>query len=157
SAAINGVSGRISVSPSTAASFAIVGPYTADEGVPFAFTITALDKFGNTAVGYTGTVHFTSTDGTATLPVDSSLTNGTGSFTATMNTAGAQSISAVDTTSLTVAGNSNTITLAALAPVPTLTGVTPRSLAIGAGDTTITVSGTRFQSNSVVSWGNTAL
>ena len=30
--------------------------------------MTAQDPYGNTASGYTGTVHFTSSDGAATLP-----------------------------------------------------------------------------------------
>ena len=38
--------------------------------------MTALDQFNNTATGYSGTVHFTSSDGQAVLPSDSTLTNG---------------------------------------------------------------------------------
>ena len=33
-------------------------------------TATARDRYGNVATGYTGTAHFTSTDKTATLPLD---------------------------------------------------------------------------------------
>ena len=35
-----------------------------------ALTVVAKDALGNTASGYTGTVHFTSTDSQATLPAD---------------------------------------------------------------------------------------
>ena len=38
-------------------------PASATAGVAFNFTVTALDALGNTATGYSGTVHFTSTDG----------------------------------------------------------------------------------------------
>jgi hypothetical protein len=60
--------------------------------------VTAFDKYGNVATGYTGTVHFTSTDGQAVLPADSKLTNGTGTFSATLKTAGSQTITATDST-----------------------------------------------------------
>ena len=33
-------------------------------------TVTALDAYGNMATGYTGTVHFTSSDGQAVLPAN---------------------------------------------------------------------------------------
>ena len=39
-------------------------------------TVTALDAFGNIATGYTGTVHFTSTDGAAALPGNYTFTGG---------------------------------------------------------------------------------
>jgi streptogramin lyase len=39
-------------------------------GTPFDVTVTAQDAYGNTATGYTGRVHFSSTDPQATLPVD---------------------------------------------------------------------------------------
>ncbi|MCH3002886.1 hypothetical protein K3W91_15400, partial [Listeria monocytogenes] len=45
-------------------------------GTPGTVTVTALDAFGNIASGYSGTVHFTSTDGHAVLPANMTLTNG---------------------------------------------------------------------------------
>jgi hypothetical protein len=36
-------------------------------GVAFNLTVTARDSFGNVATGYTGTVHFASTDAAATV------------------------------------------------------------------------------------------
>ena len=47
-------------------------------------TVTAQDAYGNTATGYTGTVHFTSSDGQAVLPADYTFAagdNGTHTFT----------------------------------------------------------------------------
>ena len=38
------------------------------------FTVTAQDAYGNRATGYTGTVHFTSSDAQASLPVDYTFT-----------------------------------------------------------------------------------
>ncbi|MBV9497010.1 MAG: IPT/TIG domain-containing protein, partial [Acidobacteria bacterium] len=80
----------------SATHFSVVAPATATAGSPFSTTVTALDAFENVATGYAGTVHFTSSDGTATLPADSALTNGVGTFNATLRTVGAQSIAAAD-------------------------------------------------------------
>ena len=52
-----------------ATSFTVGGfPSSATAGVPGDFTVTATTASGTTASGYTGTVHFTSTDGQAVLP-----------------------------------------------------------------------------------------
>ena len=64
--------------------------------------MTALDQLGTRQTGYTGTVHFTSTDSAATLPADYTFTGGdagthTFTLTITLNTAGAQTITATDT------------------------------------------------------------
>src|SRR5439155_11306956 len=47
-------------------------PLTVVAGKPFTFTVTAYDTFHNVDAGYTGTVHFTTTDGNgpAGLPID---------------------------------------------------------------------------------------
>src|SRR5262245_29099661 len=76
---------------------------------------TAQDQSNNTATGYTGTVHFSSTDGNATLPANSTLSNGTGSFSATLRTAGFQTLTATDTLSGSVTGTSNAIQVSAAA------------------------------------------
>ena len=78
---INGTSNTILVTAAAATHFSVDAPTTATAGTAFNFTVTALDPFGNTATGYTGTVHFTSTDGNAMLPNGNSpLFNGVGSF-----------------------------------------------------------------------------
>jgi hypothetical protein len=78
-------------------------------GTPFNFTVTAIDPFSNTAATYAGTVHFSSTDASATLPPDSKLTNGTGSFSATLKTSGSQTIKAADTVTASLTGTSSAI------------------------------------------------
>jgi hypothetical protein len=45
------------------------------------------------------------------LPADSTLSNGVGTFSATLKTAGAQSITAKDTVNASITGTSNTITV----------------------------------------------
>src|SRR5206468_3536171 len=80
---ITGTSNSIAVSAASATHYAVSAPASATAGSAFSFTVTALDQFGNTAAGYGGTVHFTSSDGQAVLPGNSTLTNGTGTFSAT--------------------------------------------------------------------------
>ena len=62
----------VTVTPSTVKSFrvSIAAPDPYPEGSTQSVTVTALDAYGNVATGFTGAVHFTSTDGTATLPAD---------------------------------------------------------------------------------------
>jgi uncharacterized repeat protein (TIGR01451 family) len=91
--------------------FVVSAPASVTAGQPFTFTVTALDQFNNTAAGYVGTVHFTSSDAGVILPADSTLTNGTGTFSATLNTAGPQTITATDTAVSSITGTSNTITV----------------------------------------------
>src|SRR5205807_1258307 len=81
---ITGTSNSIAVGAAAASHFAVTAPASATAGSAFNFTVTALDAFNNTATGYAGTVHFTSSDGAATLPGNTTLTNGTGTFSATL-------------------------------------------------------------------------
>src|SRR5438094_7019034 len=50
--------------------FSISAPANAVPTTPFNVTVTALDASNNTATGYNGTAHFTSSDSQATLPGD---------------------------------------------------------------------------------------
>jgi photosystem II stability/assembly factor-like uncharacterized protein len=85
----------------------VTAPATATAGQPFVFTVTANDHFGNVATGYTGTVHFTSSDGAAVLPANATLTNGVGTFQATFGTTGSQTITATDTVTAGITGTSS--------------------------------------------------
>ncbi|HEY7423861.1 MAG TPA: Ig-like domain-containing protein [Gemmataceae bacterium] len=83
-----------------ATSFAISGsPSSATAGTPVQFTVSAVDSAGQVVPGYTGTVHFTSTDGSAVLPGDYTFTaadNGVHTFSVVFKTAGTQSLTATD-------------------------------------------------------------
>jgi hypothetical protein len=94
----------------------VVAPSTATVGQSFSFTVTAEDLYGNTLSGYSGTVHFTSSDPLAVLPANSTLLSGTGTFNATLNTQGSQTITATDTTSSTINGTSGMLTVNQAAP-----------------------------------------
>jgi hypothetical protein len=80
-------------------------------GVPHNFTVSALKSNGNVDSSYGGTVHLTSSDGQAVLPADTTLVNGTRTFTATLKTAGEQSITARDTLVATITGSQTAITV----------------------------------------------
>jgi hypothetical protein len=127
---ITGTCGDIAVSPGPAARFVVTAPPSATAGTPFTFTVTALDAGGNTDPGYTGTVHFTSSDGSATLPADSALAAGTGTFGAMLATAGTQTLTATDTVTPAVTGASGTIAVGP-APATYFTVTAPASATTG--------------------------
>jgi hypothetical protein len=95
-ASLTGTQSSIRVNPGVASSLRIAAPSTVSPGVPFTFTITALDAYGNVATGYSGTIRFSSSDKKAALPGYAILTNGTGSFTATLTTKGNQTLMVTD-------------------------------------------------------------
>ena len=82
----------------TATHLGVTAPSSSVAGQPLTFTVTALDQFNNAAFAYGGTVQFTSSDtnALAQLPSPSTLTSGSGTFTATLITAGHQTITASD-------------------------------------------------------------
>jgi hypothetical protein len=98
----NGHSGNqaltLTVDPAPAAIFVVVGfPSPGTAGLPGAFSVTALDAFNNVATDYSGTITFSSSDTQASLPSSATLSRGSGSFSATLKTAGSQSLTARDT------------------------------------------------------------
>jgi hypothetical protein len=58
----------------SASAFVLTAPATVTAGVPFDLVVTAVDVFGQTAVGYRGTVTFSSSDKHANLPDDYTFT-----------------------------------------------------------------------------------
>jgi len=106
---ITGFSPPITVTPAAANHFVVAAPATAAKGGPFVFTVTARDPFGNLDTNYGGTVVFSSSDGSATLPGNSTLVNGTGTFSATLVTGGNQSLLATDSGNGNIIGQSNNI------------------------------------------------
>ena len=92
---ITGISGPITISPVAATHFTLSGvPSSVTAGLPFNFTVTAQDQFNNVATGFNGTVVFSSSDTGAqtSLPAAATLTNGTGTFSATLTTSGSQTV-----------------------------------------------------------------
>jgi hypothetical protein len=110
---ITGHSGAITLAAASASHFVFADAGVATSAVGFKFTVTAEDPFNNVATGYTGTVGFTGSDGTGTYPANSTLTSGVGSFSATVNASGSQTLTATDATTATITGHSGTITVSA--------------------------------------------
>src|SRR5439155_1174893 len=101
------------------------------------YTVTAKDAYGNTATGYTGTVHFASSDAQAVLPADYAFTAadvGAKAFTVTLKTAGSRSVTATDTAARSVTGSATTTVNPAAAGTLTLGGL-PSPVAAGAAQT----------------------
>ena len=109
---LTGASNAVSVSM-TATHFSVSVPSTASAGAAFNVRVTALDANNNTVAGYTGTVHFTSSDGAAVLPANATLTNGIAKFSATLNTTGNQTLTATDTISGSLNGTSTAVNVTA--------------------------------------------
>jgi hypothetical protein len=93
--------------------FSVVAPATAVAGTAISFTVTALDAGNIAATSYSGTVRFTSSDSAAVLPADSALNLGGGTFNATFETGGVQTLTVTDAMAATIRGVSNAIQTAA--------------------------------------------
>jgi hypothetical protein len=93
--------------------FSVTAPSTAPVSTFFGFTVLALNASNETVTGYTGTVHFTSSDPQAVLAADSTLTNGAGTFSASLASVGSQTITATDIATTAVTGISSSIEVAA--------------------------------------------
>ena len=115
---LGGCGGGNSVPPPPAATqFSVSGPAASGTGIAFTFTVTARDAAGSVVAGYSGTVHFTSSDPAAVLPPNSKLMNGTGTFPATLTNAGSQIITATDTASTSLQGFLSVTAVASAFPV----------------------------------------
>jgi CSLREA domain-containing protein len=120
--------------PGAVATLTVSGyPPSVVASFPNPFTVTAVDQYGNTVPGYTGTVRFTSTDPRAALPADYpflAADAGAHPFSAAFGTAGAQSLTATDTATATITGTQAgiavftiaTTTILAVAPSPAVHG-----------------------------------
>jgi streptogramin lyase len=117
-------------------------PTSATAGSSASFTVTALDPSGNSDPDYNGTVHFISSDGQAVLPADYAFTTsdaGVHSFSATLKTAGSQSLTAADKANAAIAGTQTGIAVAAATTHTLLvTGLPATSTAGTAGNVTVT-------------------
>jgi hypothetical protein len=115
-ASLTGSQTGIVVNGAAANVLLVVGfPSSITAGTAATFTVTAKDSHGNVVTGYTGTVHFSSTDPQAVLPPDGVLSNGTGTFSATLKTAGTWSITAKDTGNAALTGSQTGIVVSAAA------------------------------------------
>src|SRR5205085_12653250 len=92
------------------------------------------DAYGNVVTGYRGTVHFTSSDAQAGLPSDDTFTaadKGVHTFSATLKTAGSQSLTATDTANASLSGTEGSIAVAPAAATTLILAGFPTSITAG--------------------------
>lgn len=147
-------------------SVAVAAPSTIPAGMTFTFSVTAKNPSGNKDVdtAYVGTVQFTSSDPNAVLPADFTFApanQGSASFSATLNTAGSQTITATGTFSgsasgtIVVSADNSTTALSTVCPT---TFVENQSIALTAAVSGANPTGSvSFQSGATVFCGNAAL
>jgi hypothetical protein len=114
---INGSSNAIDVRSGIVSRFAVDAPTAANPGTSFNYAVTAMDAYGNIVDWYSGTAHFTSTDGAAALPANYAFQAsdyGSRIFSATLNTAGTQTLSVNDAAAATITGVSGSISVNAV-------------------------------------------
>ena len=135
-------SASVTVNPATASSYSLSGfPSSTTAGTALTFTLKVLDVYGNVANSYTGTVHFTSSDAKAVLPANYTFTTadaGVHTFSATLNTAGTDTITATDTSTSSLAASASvTVNPAPTTQLPTVKSETPAAKAKGVNTSTI--------------------
>jgi uncharacterized membrane protein YgcG len=130
----------VAVTPGAAVSLALAGGGGA-VGVARPVTVVARDVYGNTATGYSGTVHFTSSDAAAVLPADAALANGVATANVTLLTVGTQTVTATDAAAPALTG---TLFSDATPPIPALFSVAgfPATVAGVSNGFTVTVRDT---------------
>jgi hypothetical protein len=150
-----GTDSTIVVNASSVIHFSVAPPATATAGSAISFTVTALDATNNTVGSYAGTVHFTSSDAQAVLPADSTLTSGSGAFSATFKTAGNQTLTATDNAVSSITGTSTgTVVSAAAASTTTVASNVPLTFSPNAQPITLnaTVTSTSTVNNGSVAF-----
>ncbi|MGQ9871522.1 hypothetical protein [Leptodesmis sp.] len=111
----------ITVNPAATSQIIVTGlPSTTTAGVNQTFTVTAQDPFGNVTPGYTTPIAFASSDSQAVLPTSAPLTNGTGSFTTNLRTAGNQTFTVSSGNLPAVLSNLTVNAAAASVVIPTV-------------------------------------
>jgi sugar lactone lactonase YvrE len=127
--------------------FTVTGPTSGVVGAPQSITVTAEDVTNHTDTGYTGTVHFTSTDPQAVLPADYAFMasdKGSHIFSVTFGSVGSQTVTATDTSSL-VNGTSAAV------------GISGATATLGVSPSSVTVTYGRVGSIAVTVTGQTGL
>ena len=101
---LSGSSSNIFVTPLAASSLRVAGG-AGSIGVLRPVGVRASDIYGNTATGFNGIVHFSSTDPATILPADAALSFGSGTFYIKLLNEGAQTISVSAVADSTVTGS----------------------------------------------------
>jgi hypothetical protein len=139
---IKGSQGGIQISPMTTIKFVITGPATAAVGTTNSVMVIPEDVYGNLTFDYTGTVHFTSTDGQAVLPANYTFTGadiGGHTFSVILKTEGNQQVTATDTVFATRTGTADIVVTSGGTSSFTVTGF-PTSQTAGVAGSIVVVA-----------------
>src|SRR5205823_5517429 len=144
SSGLSATESGITVQPAAASTLAVTGfPTTDTAGTAHNFTVTLSSEERSVATGYTGAVRFSSSDAKAKLPANYTFTasdKGTHTFSATLVTAGTQTLKATDTGSSSLTGSQSGITVqAAAASTLAVTGFPTTDTAGTAHNFTVTL------------------
>ncbi len=106
----------IPVTVSAVATHFVVSPETVTAGLPFLYTVTAVDAGGGTVTSYNGTVNLTTSDtspGKLLLPTTGNINSGVGYFVAVLDRVGSgtQTITATDAISENITAGTGTFTV----------------------------------------------
>jgi Ubiquitin-activating enzyme E1 FCCH domain len=153
---ITGVSSAITISAAAAATFIMTAGQNVTAGAAITnLQMTARDVYNNIVAGYAGTVHFASSDtGAITLPANSTFSNGIGNFSATLVTAGHQTITATDTVTSSITGYTIPFINVAAAAMSKFGLTTPATVTAG-GQSVFTVTAQDPYSNTITGYAGT--
>jgi hypothetical protein len=146
------------VTAATLDHFTVAAPGNGTAGTAFDVTVTARDASNNALTGYTGTVHFTSSDaGSPGLPSNYSFVagdNGSHTFTngVTLKTAGSQTVSVNDTVQTSKTGTATISVSAAGADHFKVTA--PASATAGTAFNTVTLTAQDPYNNTATGYAN---
>lgn len=119
--ALTKTSSFILVGASTVTKLSVSGyPTSTVSGLAHPITVTAQDAFNNTGTSYTGQIAFTSTDGAAVLPPNSTFSlsdAGQKTFSVILKQTGTRSITATDTVTGSINGSQTGITVTPAAAI----------------------------------------
>ena len=102
---------HVTVTSDVANHLTISAPSTVTAGNGYYVVVSAKDQYENVVKGYTGTIHFTSTDPLAVLPADLVLTGGAKQLPVKLKTRGTQTITVTDTADAGLTVTTGTITV----------------------------------------------
>jgi hypothetical protein len=151
-------SGDVVTTAATLDHFTLAAPATATAGTAFNVTVTARDASNNALTGYTGTVHFTSSDaGSPGLPSNYTFVagdNGSHTFTngVTLKTAGSQTVSVNDTVETSKTGTATISVSPAGADHFKVTA--PASATAGSAFNTVTLTAQDPYNNTATGYAN---
>jgi hypothetical protein len=134
---VTGLKTGIAVSPASLSRFVVGFPTATTAGQAQTFVVTGYDAYGNVATGYTGTVHFTSSDSHAVLPPAYTFLPadaGQHTFSATLKKAGTWAIRVRDSGQPSSTGLETGIAVSPAVASKVVVSGYPKSTTVGASN-----------------------